>query len=318
MACLVYVQEFANCRCSRNNTIGDAEEALLDVMKQMERTGVLQTANMLDLEELVSEQLMDEEIKNAVREKCAGEQEREFDPTMALMCSPHVVRTKCLALLDDLPHITKNAQHHLHQLVKACTLLEEVVTQIELARPTEADASRHTLPTIIPIVGLDPSLGSLPVISSLHTRSLQLPLGITVPLTKERQVAVSNPGLRVEDGAQDVHGIVVAGIMVATSAANARETYGINGKRIMGAKTVDEARTLLGNSLDWVAIRKGGGNRLGCRIEERRTVIPAEVDLRLAASRNAALPAMNGVTIDVWTPSPELEGESGGYCLQAW
>ncbi|KAJ7655905.1 hypothetical protein B0H17DRAFT_1213889 [Mycena rosella] len=73
-------------RFDADDTIGDAEEVLLDVMKQMEHTGVLQTANMLDLEELVnmaeeqvSEQLTDEEIKNAVQEKRAGEQDREVN-----------------------------------------------------------------------------------------------------------------------------------------------------------------------------------------------------------------------------------------------
>ncbi|KAJ7881700.1 hypothetical protein B0H13DRAFT_2344993 [Mycena leptocephala] len=85
-------------RLARKEKISDEEEhwldndatmwtnALLDVMKQMERTGVLQTANILDLEELVNmpeeqvrEQLTDEEIKNAVQEKRAGEQDREVN-----------------------------------------------------------------------------------------------------------------------------------------------------------------------------------------------------------------------------------------------
>ncbi|KAJ7907423.1 hypothetical protein B0H13DRAFT_2332341 [Mycena leptocephala] len=85
-------------RSDADDTIGDAEEALLDVMKQMERTGVLQTANMLNLEESVNmpeeqvrEQLTDEEIKNAVQEKRAG----ESTPTLGVRI-PHFCSTACL------------------------------------------------------------------------------------------------------------------------------------------------------------------------------------------------------------------------------
>ncbi|KAJ7795411.1 hypothetical protein B0H14DRAFT_3495952 [Mycena olivaceomarginata] len=64
--------------------LDSAKQKLLAKLKRL--TGVLQTANMLDLEELVnmaeeqvSGQLTDEEIKNAVQEKCAGEQDREVN-----------------------------------------------------------------------------------------------------------------------------------------------------------------------------------------------------------------------------------------------
>jgi hypothetical protein len=64
--------------------LDSAKQKLLAKLKRL--TGVLQTANMLDLEELVnmaeeqiSKQLTDEEIENAVQEKRAGEQDREVN-----------------------------------------------------------------------------------------------------------------------------------------------------------------------------------------------------------------------------------------------
>ncbi|KAJ6529833.1 hypothetical protein B0H19DRAFT_1332979 [Mycena capillaripes] len=117
--------------------VGDPEQALLNVMGQLEQVGVLQRVNMLDLEELVNMQdeqvievFTDEDIMKAVQAKHAEEENMDN-------CGNDE------NYVDEQPHPTRR------QALEACSILRRFVVDSgdPFARQMETMLSRFTRQT---------------------------------------------------------------------------------------------------------------------------------------------------------------------------